>query len=261
MPADGIAANRALQPVGHEAVAELKLPPWNLNSSTMMVTTGMATFHQVMPALTLLNSAHGQEVQRGEDDQEDDRHREAEPGDVALPAVRGGVEQAVPVVRPVLHHREALDGGHRDGLHPGEEAERDAGHAAVRQVRESRRAAGDRVHPAQLGVHQGQEDDRDAADDPAQQGGSAPRPATANSAPNSQPEPMIEVSDAQVAPISPISRLRPTSVGAVVVVATDSVAMLRTFFPVRIRGPYGRGVGLMVMIVKQPEKKSSASFR
>ena len=32
----------------------VKLPPWNLNSSTMMVSTGMATFHQVMPALTLL---------------------------------------------------------------------------------------------------------------------------------------------------------------------------------------------------------------
>src|SRR6266436_3052769 len=42
---------------------------------------------------------------------------------------------------------------------------------------------------------------------------------------NSQPEPMIEVSDAQVAPIRPISRLRPTSAGLVTVV-TDSVAML-----------------------------------
>jgi hypothetical protein len=44
-------------------------------------------------------------------------------------------------------------------------------------------------------------------------------------------------------------------------VTTASVAMLGTFFPVHIRGPYGRGVGLMVMIVKLPEKKSSASFR
>ena len=32
---------------------------------------------------------------------------------------------------------------------------------------------------------------------------------------NSQPEPMIEVSDAHVAPISPISRLRPMSPGRV----------------------------------------------
>ncbi len=41
---------------------------------------------------------------------------------------------------------------------------------------------------------------------------------------NSQPEPMIEVSAAQVAPISPISRLRPTSAGAEVG-AAESVAM------------------------------------
>ena len=40
-----------------------------------------------------------------------------------------------------------------------------------------------------------------------------PAACAAKSAPNSQPEPMIEVSDAQVAPIKPISRLRPTSVG------------------------------------------------
>ena len=38
-----------------------------------------------------------------------------------------------------------------------------------------------------------------------------PAAAAASQAPNSQPEPMIDVSDAQVAPISPISRLRPTS--------------------------------------------------
>ena len=30
----------------------VKLPPWNLNSSTMMVRTGTATFHQVMTLLT-----------------------------------------------------------------------------------------------------------------------------------------------------------------------------------------------------------------
>ena len=42
-----------------------------------------------------------------------------------------------------------------------------------------------------------------------------PTACAANSAPNSQPEPMIDVSDAQVAPISPSSRLRPTSAGVV----------------------------------------------
>ena len=44
-----------------------------------------------------------------------------------------------------------------------------------------------------------------------------------------QPEPMIEVSDDQVAPISPISRLRPTSAG-LEVTATDSVAMVEPSF-------------------------------
>src|ERR1700733_1204255 len=43
--------------------------------------------------------------------------------------------------------------------------------------------------------------------------------------PNSQPEPMIEVTDAQQAPISPISRFRPTSPGLVVAATAGSVAM------------------------------------
>src|SRR5215469_18107129 len=46
---------------------------------------------------------------------------------------------------------------------------------------------------------------------------------------NSQPEPMIDVSADQVAPINPISRLRPRSAGATVVVA-DSVAMSNPSF-------------------------------
>ena len=60
--------------------------------------------------------------------------------------------------------------------------------------------------------HERQDDDDDPGDDPGQQGGAARR-LRGDSAPNSQPEPMIEVSDAQVAPIRPISRFRPTSVG------------------------------------------------
>src|ERR1700690_4463204 len=52
----------------------------------------------------------------------------------------------------------------------------------------------------------------------------APTAWAAKNAPNSQPEPMIEVSDAQVAPINPISRFSPTSAGAVCG-ATDCVAM------------------------------------
>ena len=54
--------------------------------------------------------------------------------------------------------------------------------------------------------------------------------------PNSQPEPMIEVADAHVAPMNPISRLSPTSVG-VVLVAT---AMFEPSSRVRFRGRYAR---------------------
>src|SRR5450755_1931626 len=56
-----------------------------------------------------------------------------------------------------------------------------------------------------------------------------PTSSAAVSGANSQPEPMIDVSDAQVAPISPISRLRPTSAG-LVAVATDSDAMIEPSF-------------------------------
>src|SRR5215475_4482479 len=56
-----------------------------------------------------------------------------------------------------------------------------------------------------------------------------PTACEANSAPNSQPEPMIDVSDAQVAPISPSSRLKPTSVGASTATPADSVAMFDPF--------------------------------
>ena len=50
--------------------------------------------------------------------------------------------------------------------------------------------------------------------------------------PNSQPEPMIEVTDAQVAPMNPISRLRPTSAGLVLV----ATAMFEPSSRVRFSG-------------------------
>ena len=34
-----------------DAADEPKLPPWNLNSSTMMVRTGIAIFHHMSPLL------------------------------------------------------------------------------------------------------------------------------------------------------------------------------------------------------------------
>jgi len=40
----------------------------------------------------------------------------------------------MPVILRVLHHSEALDRRHGDGLQPGEEAERDSGDAAEREM-------------------------------------------------------------------------------------------------------------------------------
>ena len=49
-----------------------------------------------------------------------------------------------------------------------------------------------------------------------------PAKTTAPIAANNHPEPIIEVSDAQVAPISPISRRRPTSSGLDLATVSDS---------------------------------------
>src|SRR6266516_799375 len=81
-----------------------------------------------------------------------------------------------------------------------------------------------------------------------------PTACAAKSEPNSQPEPMIDVSDAQVAPTSPSSRLRPTSVGTSVT-ATDSLAMFEPSSGFAYGGTPKR-LGLMVMIVKEHEKKA-----
>src|ERR1700689_3135905 len=57
-----------------------------------------------------------------------------------------------------------------------------------------------------------------------------PAACAAYSAPKSQPEPMMELSDAQTAPMNPISRLRPTSVGDVTLAEPVSVAMIDSSF-------------------------------
>ena len=65
-----------------------------------------------------------------------------------------------------------------------------------------------------------------------------PAACAARNAPKSQPEPMIEVSDAQVAPIKPISRFRPTSVGTEAEAPTASV-LLAMLDPFSDRAPQG----------------------
>src|SRR5579875_4057315 len=64
---------------------------------------------------------------------------------------------------------------------------------------------------------------------------------------------MIDVTDAQVAPISPISRLRPTSAG-LVTVATCSDAMVEPSFGSVCWAALPVGVGLIVLIGPRPEK-------
>src|SRR5262249_21735390 len=60
-----------------------------------------------------------------------------------------------------------------------------------------------------------------------------PISCAAKNAPNSQPEPIMEVSDAQVAPISPISLLKPTSPG---LMSCDNLAMIDSSFLDRAPG-------------------------
>ncbi len=104
-----------------------------------------------------------EEVDRDEEAHQQHGDHEAAGGEGAVL-----VEEALrelPVPR-VADHRLDLDRGDGGGLEPGEPAERHAREAAEGVVRVARRAAGDREHAAELGVHEGQQDDRDRADAP-----------------------------------------------------------------------------------------------
>src|SRR6202012_4019019 len=67
-----------------------------------------------------------------------------------------------------------------------------------------------------------------------------PAACAAYNAPNSQPEPMMELSDAQTGPMNPISRLRPTSAGELTVAEPVSVAMMDSSLLVSWSCPEGR---------------------
>ncbi len=99
-------------------------------------------------------------------------HEVAQSGEDGHPGRDGG--QAVPVVAGVGDGRLDLDGGGPHRLQPGEPAERSPGQAAEGVVREPGGPPADREHPAQLGVHEGQQDDGHRADEPGDDGG---RPA------------------------------------------------------------------------------------
>ena len=95
------------------------------------------------------------------------------PGDEGAQALPG--QRAVALLQPaqvdrgVLDGRVDLDRGDRDGLEVGEPAEGRSGHRAERVVRETDRAARDRIGTAELCVYEGQHDDRDRADTPGQE--------------------------------------------------------------------------------------------
>jgi len=93
--------------------------------------------------------------------------------------------------------------GHCRRLEPGEPAEGHAGQAAEGVVRIPRRTAGDREETAELGVHQRQEHHATA---PMIQEISAAGPATTTAfwAPYSQPDPMMEPTEAHIRPINPL---------------------------------------------------------
>jgi hypothetical protein len=110
------------------------------------------------------------------------------------------------------------------------------GRAAEREVREPGCAACDRVHRSELGVDQGQDHDHDPGYSPGQDGGTAYRLRGQERAEQPARADDRGLSDAQVAPTSPISRLRPTSVGLVTATAEVSVAMIDPFAG---RGPAG----------------------
>ena len=203
----------------------------------MMARTGTATFHHVMTLLTRAKMRMARKL-------------------TATKIAISTMVSTKPAPVTFLRHRsrrcwasstaaycmnaEALDRRDRDGLHVREEPEPDVSHAAEREVREpgtfrrrpgtSRRAR--REHRARrMTMTPAMTQARTAA---------PPTACAANSAPNSQPEPMIDVSDAQVAPISPSSRLKPTSVGVVTATPAVSAAMCHPLFrscPLRASHP------------------------
>src|SRR5215467_13377190 len=237
MPAPGIAANIDFAPSAKNPPCELKFEPWNWVNRMMMASTGIATFHQVIPALILLKS------------------RMAKKFSPVKSAIKMMLHtKPLPVTSPLF-------GLNRPGKKPQWKpaaycitAKTSIGATVTACTQEKnpnempamlpKEKCGKRAVPPETGYIPPSSAWMRArmmtAMPPITQARIADVPAeyAPFHEPNSQPEPIRDVTEAQVAPISPISRLRPTSVG-LVTLATDSAVMVRTFFPVRIRRPYG----------------------
>jgi hypothetical protein len=132
----------------------------------MIVSTGIATFHHVAVLLVFVSLR---------------TLRKLIAVKIAISTTAATIPVAVSTVLAVaqlhpvlgervmlaaLDHRHDLDRGDGGSLQPREPAERGAREAAERVVREPCRAAGDRVHRAELGVDEREQHDRDRADAP-----------------------------------------------------------------------------------------------
>jgi hypothetical protein len=117
--------------------------------------------------------ADAQEVDGGEDRHEPDGDEQTRGREHVLSALELQPARGERVVLRVLDDGQHLDRRDGDRLQPREPPERGARGAAEGDVREPRRAAGDRVHGPQLGMHEREQEDRDAADHPRDERGGA----------------------------------------------------------------------------------------
>ena len=122
-------------------------------------------------AVRVRELADAEEVDRGEDRHQDDRRHDPLRGQHA----RAACAHLHPVLREVVvlavrDHRQHLDRRNRRCLQPREPAEGRACAATEGVVRETRRAAGDGPHRAKLGMRQREQEDRERADAPRDDG-------------------------------------------------------------------------------------------
>src|SRR5580700_6974647 len=254
MPADGIEAKKALAPNGMKPPTSMLLL-LNLNARMMMARTGIATFHHVMAELTRLNSLTARKLM------------------AVNSAIRTIViTKPIPVTLPVVESYRPCQAYDPYCI----TAKHSIGATVTACTQEKKpnempatlpnAKCGNLAVPPATGYIPPSSAWTRARTmimaPPMHQARRAPVPVEyeAFHAPNSQPDPMIEVTDAQVAPTRPISRRRPMSPGRLVV-GTASVAMSNPFRSAyvghapAIRGAYTPRVDLMVMIDTADEKK------
>ena len=157
MPLTATAWRMPCAPYGLNPLAAVKLEALKfVIAKTKIVSSGIATFHQVTALLvsaSFLTPRKLIEVISAIKTIATIRPIVVRTASTLL-RVQPAVRELV--VLAVGDHRQHLDRCDRGRLQPGEPPERGAGGATERVVREPRGAARDRVHPAELGVDEGQ---------------------------------------------------------------------------------------------------------